>query len=348
MLLYTQPRLPKYQEMSVRIGGEPEVPYLDRNWQGTWQFMSVKALQEPRKKIGIPDELESAFNVLLYCAIRYLPHNCDDVGRFMHKYFDDGEIADDEHTGFTSGMLKTQVIESGRLSASNHVPIVFLQPPLPILPTLLPTLVSPSVAVPSDALHPRAPPSPCTTTPSSRSEPKGRPTPAPGSSHGSDRHPIDHMLQELLLLFQAFYEYQQPPRPKDKPIEMSELALAMFEKFFGRHARDLTFPKALKPDPSEPSKESIALQARVTLEKEAQKLTTHDEVVNILHRALHEGADFWPDEDKQADQLYPVRATDKNMEPGEDVPKPGKRIASHNGTSELEPDRKRARTGAMS
>lgn len=305
-------------------------------------------IQEPRKKIGIPDELESAFNVLLYCAIRYLPHNCDDVGRFMHKYFDDGEIANDEHTGFTSGMLKTQVIESGRLSASNHVPIVFLQPPLPTLPTVLPTLVPPSV-VPSDALHPRAPPSPC-TTPSSPSEPKGRPTPAPGSSQGGDRHPIDHMFQELLPLFQAFYEYQRPPLPKDKPIEMSELALEMFEKFFGRHARDLTFPKAPNPDPSEASKESIALQARVALEKEAQKLTTHDEVVNILHWALHECGDFWPDEDKQADQLYPVRSADKKMELEEDVAKPGKRIASHDrdGTSELEFSRKRTRTGTIS
>ncbi|OJT05489.1 hypothetical protein TRAPUB_3718 [Trametes pubescens] len=338
------------QEMSARTqaGREPEVPHLDRD-RGTWQFMSVAALQDPRKEISLPDEMESVFNVLLYCAIRYLPHNCKDVGKFIQSYFDDCEFANIEHTEFTSGMLKTRVIETGRLCTSNHIPIIFLQAPLQVPPAV--RITSPSVAGPSDAPH-RAPLDPCITAPSSLSEPKGRPVPAPVSSQGG-RHPIDHILQELLSLFKAFYEYQQPPQPQLKPLKMSKSTQEMLERFFGRPAKDSELLKPPELDPSKPSQESVVLQARLALEKKAKKLTTHNEVANILHWAIYKGASYWLDEDKQDDQLYPVRAPvrapDKDVvRLEEDVAKPGKRIAPHEGTFEGEPGRKRACAGSMS
>ncbi|KAI0641114.1 hypothetical protein C8Q79DRAFT_991709 [Trametes meyenii] len=56
---------------------------------GTWQFLSVSALDHPtRKQTTIKDELESFFHVLLYFSVRFLRHNCSDVGAFMHDYFD--------------------------------------------------------------------------------------------------------------------------------------------------------------------------------------------------------------------------------------------------------------------
>ncbi|KAI0629045.1 kinase-like domain-containing protein, partial [Trametes polyzona] len=41
---------------------------------GTWQFLSVSALNNCEKPIDLQDDLESFFHVLLYIAIRFLPH----------------------------------------------------------------------------------------------------------------------------------------------------------------------------------------------------------------------------------------------------------------------------------
>ncbi|RDX49314.1 hypothetical protein OH76DRAFT_1472076 [Lentinus brumalis] len=61
---------------------------------GTWQFMSAYLLNNPSAVVCIPDELEAFFHVLLFYIIRFLPHNCPNVGQFMHDYFD----------GFQSGI----------------------------------------------------------------------------------------------------------------------------------------------------------------------------------------------------------------------------------------------------
>ncbi|KAI0689148.1 hypothetical protein C8T65DRAFT_817896 [Cerioporus squamosus] len=42
---------------------------------GTWRYMSVASLRNMLHVVGIADEIESFFNVILYNAIRYLPHN---------------------------------------------------------------------------------------------------------------------------------------------------------------------------------------------------------------------------------------------------------------------------------
>ncbi|KAI0669656.1 hypothetical protein C8Q78DRAFT_930077, partial [Trametes maxima] len=62
---------------------------------GTWQFLSVNMLRDPEKKITIQDELESFFYLVLYYAIRYLPHNCSDVPGWMSDYFNDFTYMDD-------------------------------------------------------------------------------------------------------------------------------------------------------------------------------------------------------------------------------------------------------------
>ncbi|EPQ50652.1 hypothetical protein GLOTRDRAFT_66780, partial [Gloeophyllum trabeum ATCC 11539] len=55
---------------------------------GTWQFMSGHLLQKPWKLHELQDDLESFMHVLIYEAIRYLPHNCTDVGGFVKNFFD--------------------------------------------------------------------------------------------------------------------------------------------------------------------------------------------------------------------------------------------------------------------
>ncbi|KAH9848325.1 hypothetical protein C2E23DRAFT_438684 [Lenzites betulinus] len=79
---------------------------------GTWQFMSAHALNNPEKPIAITDELESFFHVLLYIAIRFLPHNCAErnVGKLLYAYFDDFEDTD---TGYACGMAKFSSMRTG-------------------------------------------------------------------------------------------------------------------------------------------------------------------------------------------------------------------------------------------
>ncbi|KAI0359590.1 hypothetical protein OH77DRAFT_1395667, partial [Trametes cingulata] len=66
---------------------------------GTWQFMSASSLMNTSKRIIVQDDMESFFHLLLYFAIRYLPHNCGDVGRFMDSYFDGHELEDGVYYG---------------------------------------------------------------------------------------------------------------------------------------------------------------------------------------------------------------------------------------------------------
>ena len=53
--------------------------------------MSAHACNNSRRRHVIQDELESFFHVLLYYAIRFLPHtlNKKSVNGFLHDYFDD-------------------------------------------------------------------------------------------------------------------------------------------------------------------------------------------------------------------------------------------------------------------
>ncbi|KAI0645255.1 hypothetical protein C8Q79DRAFT_761141 [Trametes meyenii] len=119
MLLYKRPgdsawtgllndwELSKHVEQREEGGRQP-----DRT--GTWQFLSVNALNDHTKPIDIQDELESFFHVLLYICIRFLHHNLDDksVPQFMRDYFDDftPNVA-----GYRCGSRKHQVITSGAL-----------------------------------------------------------------------------------------------------------------------------------------------------------------------------------------------------------------------------------------
>ncbi|KAI0641260.1 hypothetical protein C8Q79DRAFT_332139 [Trametes meyenii] len=102
----------------------PQGRQLDRT--GTWQFLSVSALDNPSKEIEIEDELESFFHVLLFFAIRFLHHNCVLVGPFMHKYFDDYDIGDGK---YVCGPKKASCMKNGAItlrSGTKAVPDVAL------------------------------------------------------------------------------------------------------------------------------------------------------------------------------------------------------------------------------
>ena len=54
--------------------------------------MSLWCIRHPSLPVSIPDELESYFHVLLYNAVRFLPHNLTDVHSFVSHYFDNAVV----------------------------------------------------------------------------------------------------------------------------------------------------------------------------------------------------------------------------------------------------------------
>ncbi|KAI0669726.1 hypothetical protein C8Q78DRAFT_1041765 [Trametes maxima] len=123
MLLYKQPdgtwtgllndwELSKELEQQEQKERQP-----DRT--GTWQFMSANALDDHSKVIDVPDELESFFHVLIYLAVRFLPHNLthSSVPQFLRDYFDDYTP---HAQGFRCGRTKAGAMEHGRISLSAY------------------------------------------------------------------------------------------------------------------------------------------------------------------------------------------------------------------------------------
>ncbi|EIW54475.1 uncharacterized protein TRAVEDRAFT_131901, partial [Trametes versicolor FP-101664 SS1] len=109
-------------ELSKRVEQEGESPrHPDRT--GTWQFMSVNALNHPHKPISIPDELESFFHSMLWFAIRWLPHNSDNVGTFMFEYFDTGCTENGKE--YYCGTRKQVALEGATLRTSSNAPLHF-------------------------------------------------------------------------------------------------------------------------------------------------------------------------------------------------------------------------------
>ncbi|KAH9889980.1 hypothetical protein C8Q73DRAFT_146831 [Cubamyces lactineus] len=89
---------------------------------GTWQYMSVALINNPKKPVEIPDELEAFFHVLLYYAVRYLESNCADVPAYIERYFEAYQINDGR---YQCGNSKSYTISMGQLLISTEVKLVF-------------------------------------------------------------------------------------------------------------------------------------------------------------------------------------------------------------------------------
>lgn len=91
--------------------------------------MSANSLSNPWRVIAVEDEMESFFHLLLFYAIRYLPHNCKDVGMFMEEYFDGFTK---ENGQYFCGLAKSRAMTSGSITLSNQdAKLVFYLPPEP-------------------------------------------------------------------------------------------------------------------------------------------------------------------------------------------------------------------------
>ncbi|TFK78900.1 hypothetical protein K466DRAFT_606571 [Polyporus arcularius HHB13444] len=131
---------------------------------GTWQFMSARALNNPEKEIVVEDEIEAFFHVLLYHAVRFLPHNLnpDHIPQFLQDYFDGCCTMGGE---YRCGLAKLTAMENGFITITtyNSAPatLKFLQRDMKtshVLDGLVSRLLRSFKEV--YALHPSAPPVP--------------------------------------------------------------------------------------------------------------------------------------------------------------------------------------------
>ena len=90
--------------------------------------MSVASISDATHITTVADEIESFFNVILYNALRYLPHNIqDDTQTFIRRYF--SECVRVRNDTITCGGTRSHLIQSGKLR-HGMTPIVFQSKPL--------------------------------------------------------------------------------------------------------------------------------------------------------------------------------------------------------------------------
>ncbi|KAH8115737.1 hypothetical protein DFH11DRAFT_1507405, partial [Phellopilus nigrolimitatus] len=85
----------------------------DYNRSGTWAFMSAESLDARANfRHLIKDDMESMLYVVLYCCVRWLPHNeVDLLGHRMHRFFDQYEIGN--NGALVGGDAKTSQMVRG-------------------------------------------------------------------------------------------------------------------------------------------------------------------------------------------------------------------------------------------
>ncbi|PIL33440.1 hypothetical protein GSI_04062 [Ganoderma sinense ZZ0214-1] len=309
---------------------------------GTWQFMSAHALNSPFRKIVIQDELESFFHVLIYHAVRFLPHNLqtEDVGKFLHDYFD---AAGTNSSGYyCCGKAKKTVMKHGAIDISEYngdhdvenTTLRFLWPsPKPVAPSQQEELGTPSERSsppPSRSSPPASPsyvaifdphltplPSECTPPPDDDYEINDDPELAPEEPEKD--HPMNHIIDELLSWFKAYYSFDVAPRPRVMsgnvvptggmiPMQFrqaqvinrpkSDQAIGERARASATAAADSSSADRVR-EAKKRAEEEEALQRNKEL---SAKLESHDAILQLFGAALEK---MWPAGDKQADKKPP-------------------------------------------
>ncbi|TBU56062.1 hypothetical protein BD310DRAFT_824556 [Dichomitus squalens] len=302
-------------ELSKKVDNEsPEGRQPDRT--GTWQYMSAHALNDPHRRIVIQDELESFFHVLLYYAIRFLPHNLQDscVGKFLADYFDDYSTYEGyyicgraKHDAMVNGFIDLRTYHGNQDDKAKNI-LKFLWPTTPAksTPTAGPREQSPSPS-------PRSSPSPAErpSASSNSSIPSGRsPSPQFGAIDGSDltplnsddsapeeEHPINEIISELLTWFRAYYALDvehtrtssasSRTKKTSKGIIPSRSRVALRND--GHQDQKWARGRSLQPTAAK-LKEDEALR---------ENLETHEAILSLFNNSFEK---VWPANDKGPDK----------------------------------------------
>ncbi|KAI0739918.1 hypothetical protein C8Q80DRAFT_1241018 [Daedaleopsis nitida] len=92
---------------------------------GTWQFMSLRCLEDPALPVLLPDELESFTHALLYNGVRFLTHNLDHIEGFVTTYFDESPLDGKNRNSAPHG--KSTSIFTGMIMFGSQ-PLIFEAP----------------------------------------------------------------------------------------------------------------------------------------------------------------------------------------------------------------------------
>ncbi|RPD57722.1 hypothetical protein L226DRAFT_490916 [Lentinus tigrinus ALCF2SS1-7] len=231
---------------------------------GTWEFMSAYILNNPDMAIELPDELEAFVHVLLYYAIRFLRHNCKDVGEFIRSYFR-GYVKDGGD--YFCGLAKREAMGIGRINLAGDKKLVFYY----------------SDVAADDA---------------------SAPTDHPSSSAVEDKdalkqHPLTQLLDALLQCFKARYALLKlpaggPPIAAQQLHSPTDAIEAMFAKGYNKNGSiRATVEEVGKSSSAEPNSESY--------KKYAAKLNSHETFYDLVGSFVLRY--IWPNNDKVQDQL---------------------------------------------
>ncbi|KAF9553280.1 hypothetical protein CPC08DRAFT_645858 [Agrocybe pediades] len=84
---------------------------------GTWEFMSAKLLQEPKKVNDINDDIESFVYVVTYTALRYTKHNrLEALPKLLHTIFESRETFDGADFGGDGKVAMVELLRGWEVS----------------------------------------------------------------------------------------------------------------------------------------------------------------------------------------------------------------------------------------
>ena len=261
--------------------------------------MSVYTLNHPSDAIGIPEELESFFHILLYFAMRFSRHNCENVPRFMHRYFDGFEGGEGK---FFCGVAKREAMMTGTILVED-----------------------------GEQLHFDVPPDASAGGGAVRAE-------IPSSSTNQDTplnttHPLNTIFNTLLALFKARYALLK----NSKVVAQNSLASAQRSVTPPTDEMDAWFAEVVEKEEPEGEEElsvpitqpatdkakaELSDEQKKDFERQAAKLETHSRVLRLLQTFFNNKDEsiIWPNRDKIPDQMRQNRSKEDGTKPA--VPEP--------------------------
>lgn len=279
--------------------------------------------------------MESWLHLLLYFALRYLPHNCNDVGSFIHNYFDSYTEYNGEHFcgGKKYGAVITGAIHvpgKGLLKFFRSPPPPPPPPPRPVV-TLHPYAVGPNDNATSS-----------TTVAQDHSVSPTRQIQACKAVAFQDdpasAHPINMIIQDLMAAVHARYvllkeEEEATLTPEQHGGSVNTpLQPRAVEAPVNEESREPDNEIAQEPDevldflmnvikipvewksgpPVRDAPIKLPAQDRLKYERLAQKLQTHEAVIGMFWQC-YGNRHLWPRGDKQDDQILPWYRLDEEV-----------------------------------
>ena len=256
--------------------------------------MSVYTLNHPSEAIGIPDELESFFYILLYFAIRFFRHNSENVPRYMHHYFDGFEGDEGE---YFCGIAKRETMTAGMILVEDGEQLNFDVPP-----DAFADCQAGHAGIPSSSANP--------------------------DISLNTTHPLNTLVDALLVIFKARYAllknskvvaqdtFRSAPRPAPPTDEMDAWFADLIEEEESGEEEQLFVPATDK------AKTELSAEQRKDFESQAARLETHSRVLRLLRMLFNNNDEgiFWPYRDKIPDQLRQYQSKEDSAKPV--VPEP--------------------------